>query len=48
MARFLIDSLGPGQAVERALAAASWYEPNRMERRYWERVADAVRRLRGS
>jgi hypothetical protein len=47
MARFLIDSLGPGQAVERALATASWYE-NRVERRYWERVADAVRRLRGS
>ncbi len=47
MARFLLETVGPRDAEARALANATWYEPDRAERKYWERVADLVRRRRG-
>jgi hypothetical protein len=47
MATFLLDTLSPRDAEQRALANSTWYEPDRVEREYWERVADLVRRRRG-
>jgi hypothetical protein len=48
MADFLIQELGPAPAAEKALSTARWYEADRSERAYWQRVAEAIRRRTGS
>jgi cytoskeletal protein RodZ len=47
MATFLLRSLDSGDAEARARENSTWYEPGQIERTYWERVADVIRRRRG-
>jgi double zinc ribbon protein len=48
MADFLIEQLGPEPAAEKALSTAAWYDADRAEYAYWQRVAAAIRRRAGS
>jgi Double zinc ribbon len=43
MADFLVEQLGPAQAVEKALSNAAWYDASQSEHAYWQRVAEAIR-----
>jgi hypothetical protein len=44
MADFLVEQLGPAQAVEKALSNAAWYDVSQSEHSYWQQVADTIRR----
>jgi hypothetical protein len=48
MADFLIEQLGPEPAAEKAISTAAWYDADRAEHAYWQRVAEAIRRRAGS
>jgi hypothetical protein len=48
MADFLVEELGPTGAAEKALSTAAWYDTDRSEHAYWQRVADAIKRRGGS
>lgn len=47
MADFLVQELGPAQAADKALSTAAWYDVDRPEYAYWERVSGAIRRREG-
>jgi hypothetical protein len=47
MAAFLVEELGQARASEKARSNADWYDEGRSERRYWQRVAEAVSRRGG-
>jgi cytoskeletal protein RodZ len=44
MADFLVEQLGPVQAVEKALSNAAWYDVSQSEHSYWQGVAETIRR----
>lgn len=44
MADFLVEQLGPVQAVEKALSNAAWYDVSQSEHTYWRGVAETIRR----
>jgi hypothetical protein len=48
VADYLIGQFGPAPAAEKALSTAAWYDADRSEHAYWERVAEAIRRRQGS
>jgi len=48
MADFLIEQLGPESAAEKARSTAAWYDADRSEHTFWQRVGDAIKRRSGS
>jgi hypothetical protein len=48
MADFLIEQLGAESAAAKARSTAAWYDADRSEHTFWQRVGEAIKRRSGS